>query len=387
MPVPQWLLPVILSTGETRRVICKIAQRSVQQRPDKSYRASGVADIGELLYQVAAMFRQLLATRPLLVHAAVGAAASMGCTAVEARLPWPQGGLHDAAAAELAAVGDEADDALDTAAEYASSAVIGAMQGAAMRYWFPMVEAAAATLAAGRASRALLCMAMDAAPALASTYGAHWAAKQYYKRTYALPTDGLSLRKLLVEPALELQRAAEEAFDSARDAASRAAGLGSGSDGSGGLGRAGSRSQPVEVEVELELNVSDDQLALIDLILETEPTPANTITPAVTVANFSLVPRHLRGIVGTLQWRVYETLSMWWFERRNAAAVFAAADAVVAESVADGDDAEEDDDDADADEEEDGGDGERSTHGKGQGQPRGSQQRPPGAGAAGRTRV
>lgn len=198
---------------------------------------------------MALAFRSLLSRRPTLVHVAFGAAAAVGMRATAG----PQDG--------------EDDD--DGAVELAAEGVVGGLMGGAMRYWFPAIEAVAVARFAAPAAQTAAKIALDCAPALLHTYGTNSLARWYYTHAYGATSS---------DPASVLNRLRAIAHDAAE------------------RGAAGASTIGVDV----------DELDVIDTILSTQPSRANAVTAAISAANFLVVPRPFRGLVGTLQWLLYE---------------------------------------------------------------------------------
>src|SRR5689334_13672414 len=107
--------------------------------------------------------RRLLSTRPLLAHALVGGVAGL-------LLP-PAVEVAHATAQAWRSQGDVVVVVEVAAEELAASALTGVVQGAAMRYWYPMVEGYAVARGTSPATTWLIKVLMDATPALVSTAG------------------------------------------------------------------------------------------------------------------------------------------------------------------------------------------------------------------------
>jgi hypothetical protein len=192
-------------------------------------------------------------------------------------------GIHDDASDEDGDDdGGDGDDALDYAAEIAAAVAVGALQGTAMRFWFPAIETAAATVASSAVGRTVIAAALDAAPAALGGPALHVAAREYYHRTYGEPSDARSLRVLLLASHVE-------------EAVSAGAGAGA----AGGLGSVAD-------------TFDEEQLEAAHVVVDAQPTPATAITAGVTVANFAFNSRRLRAIAGTAQWLLHDALTEYF---------------------------------------------------------------------------
>lgn len=235
------------------------------------------------------MIRQLIATRPLLAHMLVGGGVGATFT-LQSYYERRNEILRDieearkaADAVKLREYTKELElERKELPVELATAAFVGTFSGAAMRYWYPLIESAASSTA--------LRIAIDAAPALLATAGVHYAARAWYASEYSLPADPDSLQYAAQEVIDKIQESFEAAQRAGRELI---AGQAVSDDGSGAAGPSMADSEQVE---------------LIDLILQTQPSIANAVTFAITVANFTLVPRWLRGVVGIVQWHLYDAI-------------------------------------------------------------------------------
>ena len=194
--------------------------------------------------------RRVLATHPLFAHAAVGA-----CVSASFALAFVKSGEGAAPA---------------VAAELSAAAFLGALQGSVLRFYYPVVERGADLLLALpvlrrlQAFRPLCCAALDHVPAVLSTFGVSYSARSSLATGAVALLDNASL---------------------ARRGSARA--------------RKGARATEDELE----------ELELIDAALASAPTAANAGTAAASLANFGLVPRHPRGVLGIAQLQLFEGAS------------------------------------------------------------------------------
>lgn len=232
--------------------------------------------------------RMLLATRPLEGHMLLGASLAMTLHLSQDYEPTPRG----ADAPPLILPNDLGEgtngDGFDAEVlpGLLAAGATGALQGGAMRFWYPLVETVAQRHATTRLAQTLLKVALDAAPAAVSTLGLHAAAKLFYARTYGGLADPDSLLGRLAQLADGVAQQAQ---------ALRSSGGGSGDDDDDGA--------PLALPPDA---LPLDEVAAIEAVLDTRPTRANWVTAAVTALNFTLLPRQLRGVVGTAQWQLYE---------------------------------------------------------------------------------
>ena len=197
------------------------------------------------------MIRSLLARRPLLVHTTFGAAASAGMYFTQ---PEPYNNDDDD--------DDDGDDS--TVADIAARAVIGGLMGGAMRFWYPAIERIAHQRFASPVVRTASKIIMDATPAFLWTFGRHYSLRWYYERQYgALASDPWSLSARIEDAVKAAVEGAAVPFDA-------------------------------------------EEIDVISSIISSRPTSANAITAAISVANFIAVPRQFRGLVGTLQWLIFD---------------------------------------------------------------------------------
>ena len=206
-----------------------------------------------------AFIRTILSSRPLLAHAAFGASSAVALAYADSMAP--------AATPELSI------QPMQTpSTELLAAALVGALQGATMRFWYPTIESIAHRRSNSAVGRKLVKIAIDAAPALLSTAGVNQVLRWYYRRAYGI---------LPVEDSL---------WDRYWELADRVAATLSGA-------VSDFRNGPETEEFEI-----------LEMIIDTTPTFANVTTAAVTVLNFTIIPRQYRGLVGTLQWQVYEAM-------------------------------------------------------------------------------
>ena len=196
-----------------------------------------------------------LASRPLLIHAAWGASSG---AAVYGASMW--------------ATGEEPpEDVTDLAAEVFAAGAVGALQGAAMRFWYPWVER--------RAQRLVGKVALDAAPSALSTLGVHAIAQASYMLEHGhLPERASLLRVRRRAVYAELEEEARQATSVAGP----------------------------EEDMTLREQELNEEILTMDAILDSQPSLANAMTASLSLLNFALVPRQLRAVFGTTQWQLYE---------------------------------------------------------------------------------
>lgn len=231
--------------------------------------------------------RSLLAARPLLAHCFFGAGSAVGIHLgffdagrevvedFEGGSPWAPKHSSD----------DESDEFW---AGVLAAAATGALQGGAMRWYYPALEGFVHNRAASAAAQTAVKIAIDAAPAAVSTLGLHTVAKYFYAKSYGGLTDPDSLLE-------RLNAIADEAMSQVEGAMS--ASTRPGVDPSAFP----HESLPLAPE-----SLPLDELEAIEAVLDTRPTLANAGTALVTLLNFTLIPRQFRGLIGTLQWQGYE---------------------------------------------------------------------------------
>jgi hypothetical protein len=254
-------------------------------------------------------FRGLIAARPLLAHVMMGSSLAAGWEGASMFGMW-RGAMEDAEFAR--AQGDkegaeayeaEANDLIEGAPyEVAAASIIGGLRGAAMRFYYPWMEGMVESRIAGTGARAALKIAIDHAPAFFSTFGVHWAATQMYEAQYGLPADPSAMRDTAEAIGGKLTAALEDARRTLAESGAAGATV---ADAAKAARSAIERSGPTIADAE--------QVELIDTILSSQPSPANAASLALTVINFTVVPRWLRGVVGTFQWQLWDQLQ----EREN----------------------------------------------------------------------
>jgi hypothetical protein len=200
----------------------------------------------------------LLGTRPFLVHAVCGASLGAASTFLESTPP--------------------------EAGSVFGGSLVGALQGATMRYYMPTLEMFVQRRLPNptmELPRKFVASFIDILPAFSSCIMANILAKAYYRSSFDSPSDDKSLlNKLDSIATLVLFRANH--IDH-------------------------SRVDPVDVDI-----ISDeilDELETINAILDTSPTIANITSPLISMVNFFFVPRQFRGLVGTFQWVSFDFLS------------------------------------------------------------------------------
>jgi hypothetical protein len=257
-----------------------------------------------------AFLRVLVAARPLAAHVVIGASSAAGMhlafydsAADEDPEAWANG-------SPWAPSPPRDQDESEFWTDLVAAAVTGGLQGGAMRYWYPGLEGLAQRAFASRGLQTAAKVVMDAAPAALSTLGLNAAAQYYYTRTYGVAADADSLLARMRAIAEDVNDAAQGAVEAATAAARGSSSTSREDDNGGGDAAAEPSSSVVPSSLPLPAGVLPlDELEAIDAVLDTRPTPANAITAAVTLLNFSVVPRQLRGLVGTVQWQAYEALT------------------------------------------------------------------------------
>jgi hypothetical protein len=246
---------------------------------------------------MAAAFRGLMARRPLLAHVAFGGA--LGAT-------WELVDVMAALEDEEREEGESSSDSVsltdqDIGLSLSAAAIVGGMQGAAMRWYYPWLE----SFVEGRfrppsagppRARPLLFLAkvaVDHAPALISTVVLHRVSVWQWEKEYGLPADADTLRARAYELVDRVQGVVGDARREVESATSRSP----------------SPPPPPRTAAASMPSVADlEQVELIDTILSSQPSSANAVALAISAANFALVPRWLRGLVGTFQWQLWEAL-------------------------------------------------------------------------------
>jgi hypothetical protein len=247
---------------------------------------------------MAAAFRGLMARRPLLAHVAFGGALGATWELVDVMAM-----LEDD---EREEEGESSDDSLtdeDIGLSLSAAAIVGGMQGAAMRWYYPWLE----SFVEGRfrppspspgppRARPLLFLAkvaVDHAPALISTVVLHRVSVWQWEKEYGLPADADTLRARAYEVVDRVQGVVADARREVESATSRSL----------------PPLPPPRTATASMPSVADlEQVELIDTILSSQPSSANAVALAISAANFALVPRWLRGLVGTFQWQLWEAL-------------------------------------------------------------------------------
>ena len=260
--------------------------------------------------------RALLAARPLMAHVTFGASSAAGIHLAfyDSRVEEGEDANGSPWAPPRSVGGMELDDEFWT--DLIAAAVTGGLQGGAMRYWYPALEGFAQRWFASSAAQTAAKIAMDAAPAAVSTFGFHALAMYYYRRNYGGLSDPDSLFERLQDIAANLADEATSVIE--RHEHEKQGGKpslpdysSSGADSEYDDEQRRQDDALVADAIAEYLQVSPDSLPLeeieaIDAVLDTRPTLANYVTAAISLLNFMLVPRQLRGLVGTLQWQVYE---------------------------------------------------------------------------------
>jgi hypothetical protein len=273
------------------------------------------------------MLRHLVATRPLLSHmvfggtvAAVWEAAELhqdrnaileeGAKRQRGRTDNNKGRTHTHThipAAPSSSTQSEMDDVNEALEDWtamvplhlAVAAAVGGLQGAAMRYYYPLLESFVDTriaLRLGSQVGTAAKIAIDHLPAF-STVVLHFLSAAYYESVYGLPADPDSLRAVAEDAAVRLRAAMNEVQESW---------LKKQQEGATGPDKRDQAALEASAVAAAASIADAEQMETIDLILSTEPNLANLIALAGTVLNFTLVPRWLRGMVGVVQWQFWD---------------------------------------------------------------------------------
>lgn len=269
-----------------------------------------------------ASFRGFIATKPLLAHVFFGSSLNVGWTVFQqyATFVAIDEDLKQARAdgnADLIHALEDEREGFNAASlvDVGVAGLVGGLQGAAMRFYYPWLEAAVDRRFASAALAIATKVLIDHAPAALSTVGLHTAAKISYQREYHLPADPDSL----TEVAMGIAERLEGAIYEARDKAARIL-------ESGGSELSASKAAEKTLAGTGPTVADTEQIELIDTILSSQPTYANYVAFAITCLNFTVVPRWLRGVVGTAQWQLWDRLDEALHGEASPVAVHATVD-------------------------------------------------------------
>lgn len=221
--------------------------------------------------------RAALARAPLAVHAAWGAAVCGGLALLE-RAATPE---HPESDADIEALFDS---------PLLTSLALGAVRGAAFRWWYPAVERWASRARTPHGGVALAAL-LDTLPTQLGQAAVWFVHTSYYKLAFGRPYDADDAlqevgRRIVAGKIAQMGggRSAEEA------------------NGSGSRQDAGIDSGDA---------IDDDEFEqVLASIFESELSAANPLTALVSLLNFLVVPRWGRGLVGVCQASLYDAVSL-----------------------------------------------------------------------------